>query len=377
MKLIVTAFVTVDGVIEAPGMEEHRDGKNAWALRVQDEETEEFNQGQVFGAEALLLGRTTYQIWAAFWPTATGDERLARRVNELPKYVVSRTLKTADWNNSTLISADVVNEVTRLKEQPGGDLLVYGSADLVDELLRNDLIDEYRLLLHPVILGSGKRLFRDGIDTHHLRLAGSRTFSSGVVLLTYEPEQQIPTSRYVADYSWTQEQVRSLQAAQNVDRVLATVLFTDIVDSTGRAAALGDRAWRQLLDRHDEVARTEVSRWIGQFIKSTGDGILATFDAPTRALRCAFGFRDGLGRLGLEMRAAIHTGEIERREADVGGIGVHIAARTLAEAGPRQVVVTRTVRDLATGTDLAFAPLGSVSLRGIPGHWELFEASLG
>jgi class 3 adenylate cyclase len=377
VKLIVTAFVTVDGVIEGPGHDEHRDGKNAWALRVQSEEDGWFNRNHVFSAEALLLGRKTYQIWAAFWPTATGDEELVRRMNDLPKYVVSATLKQANWNNSTLISGDVVREITRLKDQPGGDLLVFGSADLVDTVLEHDLIDEYRLFFYPVILGSGKHLFRDGIDLHHLRLVDSRTFSSGVVLLTYRPEQDVPTSRYVADYSWTQEQVRSLHAAENVDRVLATVLFTDLVDSTGRAAALGDRDWRRLLDRHDEAARAGVNRWIGQLVKRTGDGILATFDAPTRALRCAFDLREAMSRLGLEMRAAIHTGEIERRELDVGGIGVHIASRALDLAGPGQIVVTRTVRDLATGTDLGFDPLGSVSLRGIPGQWELFVASLG
>jgi class 3 adenylate cyclase len=100
--------------------------------------------------------------------------------------------------------------------------------------------------------------------------------------------------------------------------VLATILFTDIVDSTARAASLGDRQWRQLLDRHDEVARTEVERWHGAFVKTTGDGILATFDTPTRALRCAFGMGEALSRLGLEIRVAIHTGEVERRKDDVG-----------------------------------------------------------
>lgn len=112
MKLIVTSFVTVDGVIEGPGHDEHRDGKNAWALRVQNEEDGWFNRNHVFKAEAFLLGRKTYQIWAAFWPTATGDEELARRVNEIPKYVVSATLKKADWNNTTLISGEVVREIT-------------------------------------------------------------------------------------------------------------------------------------------------------------------------------------------------------------------------------------------------------------------------
>jgi class 3 adenylate cyclase len=198
-----------------------------------------------------------------------------------------------------------------------------------------------------------------------------------VVLLVYRPESEMPTSEYVETYAWDREQVRSLHAAQNTDRVLATVLFTDIVDSTGRAAELGDRGWRQLLDRHDQVSRAEVTRWHGQFVKSTGDGLLATFDAPTRALRCAFGLKEALGPLALEIRAAIHTGEVEMREGDIGGIGVHIASRALSEAGPGRVVVTRTVRDLATGTDLRFSPLGSVGLRGVPGQWELFEATAG
>jgi class 3 adenylate cyclase len=232
-------------------------------------------------------------------------------------------------------------------------------------------------MVFPVILGSGKRLFRDGSDVQYMRLVESRTFSTGVVLLIYQPAAQEPTSQYVDTFSWTQEQIRSLTAAQDTNRVLATVMFTDIVDSTGRAAALGDRSWRQLLDRHDELARAEVERWHGHFIKTTGDGILATFDAPTRALRCAVGLRDALDDLGLHIRAAIHTGEIEIRGGDVGGIGVHIAARALTTAGDKEVVVTRTVRDLATGTDLVFTSLGSVSLRGMPGEWELFNASAG
>jgi class 3 adenylate cyclase len=119
-----------------------------------------------------------------------------------------------------------------------------------------------------------------------------------------------------------------------------------------------------------------VNRWMGQHVESTGDGIMATFDAPTRALRCAFALHQAVHALGLEMRAAIHTGEIERREGGYGGIGVHIAARVMGQAGADQVVVTRTVRDLATGTDLVFEPMGSVSLRGVPGEWELYLASL-
>ena len=151
--------------------------------------------------------------------------------------------------------------------------------------MKHNLVDEYRLLLYPLVLGSGKHLFRDRIDTQFLRLTQSRVFSSGVVLLVYEPEAATPTSQFVEEYTWTDEQVRSLQAAQNADRILATVLFTDIVESTAKAAEVGDRAWRRLMDQHLQMAQSEVHRWMGQHIESTGDGIMATFD--TRLGRCA------------------------------------------------------------------------------------------
>jgi class 3 adenylate cyclase/dihydrofolate reductase len=374
-RLIVSEFMTLDGVMEAPGFEEHRAGRNAWALRSQDEETQRFKQEELYAAGAILLGRTTYHIFALFWPEA-GDNEFTRAMNEVPKYVVSKTLKKAEWSNTTILRGEVGAEVAKLKEQQGGDILVYGSADLVAGLIKHDLVDEYRFMVFPVILGSGKRLFRDDASLKPMHLVNTRSFSSGVVLLTYQPGEELPSSPYIDEFRWTQEQIRSLHAAQDTDRVLATVLFTDIVGSTERAAALGDRAWRQLLDHHDQVARAEVGRWHGEFVKTTGDGILATFDTPTRALRCAFGLREALADLGLDIRAAIHTGEIEMRDGDIGGIGIHIASRALEEATDRGVVVTRTVRDLATGTDLSFTPLGSVGLRGVPGQWELFEVAI-
>ena len=375
MKLIVTAFVTLDGIIEAPGFDEHRSGRNAWALRFQTDEDEVYNTDQLRSAEALLLGRRTWQIWAAFWPTQTvGDQELIEKMNSIPKYVVSNTLERADWNNTTIISGDIAARVAKLKEASGGDMLVYGSPDLVDELLRHGLVDEYRLLIYPVILGSGKRLFHDRIDTHYLRLTESRMFGSGVVLLRYVPDSQIPAGRFFDEYQWTREQVRSLQAAEDIDRTLATVLFADIVDSTGRASVMGDRAWKKLLEQHQRVVRGEVERWHGQNVEFAGDGVMAVFDAPTRALRCAFGLIDAARDLGFETRAGVHTGEIERRETGVGGIAVHIAARVMGAAAPSQVVVTKTIRDLVTGTDLTFQPLGETTLRGVPGQWEIFEA---
>src|SRR6476469_8305165 len=166
MRLVVTAFMTLDGVVEAPGFDEHRDGRNAWALRVQREEDEAYNEGQLRSAEALLLGRRTWQIWAAFWPTATGP--LSEQLNAMPKYVVSNSLERTDWNNTTILSGDVRVRIEELKAQPGGELVVYGSPGLVAYLLKHELVDEYRILVYPVILGSGKRLFGDRVDLHHL-----------------------------------------------------------------------------------------------------------------------------------------------------------------------------------------------------------------
>jgi len=378
MRLVVVEFMTLDGVMEAPGFEEHRTGRNGWAMRVSDAELQSFSGQQIDRAGALLFGRTTFNIWAAFWPTAPEPAApMAARIEALPKYVVSRTLPDSDWANTTVLRGDLEAEIRRLKAQDGGELLAYGSADLVAGLLELDLVDEMRILLFPVILGSGKRLFRDEADLRYLRLASLSTTASGVVILTYERAGADPQTAEdaAAAYFWTDDQRQYLRAAEETDRVLATVLFTDIVDSTGRAAELGDREWRRMLDRHDTAARTEVERWRGTLVKSTGDGILARFDSPSRALRAALSLHQAAKRIGIEIRAAIHTGEVEIRSDDLGGIGVHIASRVLAQAGPGEVVVTRTVRDLVAGLDVAFSSRGSVTLRGVPGEWELFEAS--
>jgi class 3 adenylate cyclase len=158
-------------------------------------------------------------------------------------------------------------------------------------------------------------------------------------------------------------------------RVLATVVFTDIVGSTERAIRLGDRRWRELLTVHDELARRLIEEFQGRLVKMTGDGILATFDGPGRAIRCAAALRDELRSIGLQIRVGLHTGEVELRDGDVGGVAVHIAARVMAAAKPGEVVTSRTVRDLIFGSDIAVEDRGEHALKGIDGTWRLYAVN--
>ena len=159
------------------------------------------------------------------------------------------------------------------------------------------------------------------------------------------------------------------------DRVMVTVLFTDIVASTEQAGAIGDRQWKNRLDLHDELSRRRVHEHGGTLVETTGDGILATFDGPGRAIRCALDLHRELERVGLPIRAGLHAGEVERRGARVGGIAIHIAARVLAMAGGSEVLVSRTVRDLVTGSNIAFEDRGSHKLKGVEGEWRLYAVA--
>ena len=156
------------------------------------------------------------------------------------------------------------------------------------------------------------------------------------------------------------------------DRMLATVLFTDICDSTARAAEMGDRGWRFLLERHDALFRQALDRHRGREVKRTGDGFLATFDGPARAIRCAASVAEAMGSLGLQIRAGLHTGELEVMDSDVGGLAVHIASRVMGAAGPNEVLVSGTVKDLVVGSGIDFEDRGERELRGVPGEWRLY-----
>lgn len=160
-----------------------------------------------------------------------------------------------------------------------------------------------------------------------------------------------------------------------LERILATVLFTDIVDSTNRAVQIGDQRWRGLLDNHDEVSNRLIRKHRGTLVKSTGDGILAPFDGPGRAVRCALALSEETKSIGLPVRAGLHCGEVEVRGNDIGGIAVHAAARVMSQSGSSEVLVSRVVTDLVAGTDLKFSERGSYELKGLPGKWDLFSAS--
>ncbi|MDP9319977.1 MAG: adenylate/guanylate cyclase domain-containing protein [Chloroflexota bacterium] len=169
-----------------------------------------------------------------------------------------------------------------------------------------------------------------------------------------------------------EEFITGTRRAPDVDRVLATVLLTDMVGSTDRAVRLGDRKWREVLDTHDEIVRAQLEAFRGRLHRATGDGVLATFDGPARSIRCAQAIRDRLRDSGIDIRSGLHAGEIELRGDEIGGIAVHIAARIEAEAGTGEILCSSTVRDLVTGSDLSFVDRGRRQLKGVPQEWQLY-----
>jgi class 3 adenylate cyclase len=171
-----------------------------------------------------------------------------------------------------------------------------------------------------------------------------------------------------------EEFLTGVRTGSDPDRVLTTLLFTDIVDSTTRAAEMGDRRWRDLLDQHHDLVRAELDRFGGREITTTGDGFFARFDSPAQAVRCALSATDGITSLGVQIRAGVHTGEVEVRGADLGGLAVHIGARVAAAAHPGEVLVSSTVKDLLAGSGVPFEDRGEHELKGVPGAWHLFAA---
>jgi dihydrofolate reductase len=187
-RIVVTEFMSLDGVIDSPGGDNDF-VRGGWTFRFQDPEGFRYKLEELQQHDALLLGRVTYEGFAAAWPGRTDEAGFADKMNGMPKYVVSTTFDqdALTWENSTVISANVAEEIARLKEQPGGDILVAGSGALVRTLMAHDLVDEYRLMVFPIVLGTGKKLFGDTDDSVVLELADSQVLDTGTLILTYHP----------------------------------------------------------------------------------------------------------------------------------------------------------------------------------------------
>jgi class 3 adenylate cyclase len=251
----------------------------------------------------------------------------------------------------------------RLASSPGAATALLSSYMEIDVRAALPLVDAPTLVVHR----TGDRM----ISRAHGQYVANHI--DGARLVEVEGTDHFwwtETADHILDE--VEEFLTGARSVREPDRVLASVLFTDIVDSTRQAAGLGDKGWRLLLDRHDALAERQVTRHGGRLIKTTGDGILATFDGPARSVRCAQAISDGAQALGIDVRAGVHTGEVELRGDDIAGLGVNIAARIEALAQPGEVLVSRTVTDLVVGSGIEFDNQGEHELKGVPGLWQVF-----
>ncbi len=266
-------------------------------------------------------------------------ELLPNQGDEAQLGLFERLSASPGMAKATMLSAARLDVTDLLKSVSVPTLIVHAKDDLVP-------VQGARLIAEKI---PGARLLEvDGVD--------HAPWFSEPELIVGEIEQLLTGSRH----------------APEPTRVLATVLFTDIVGSTERAAELGDAAWRTVLERHDELTRQVVTQFGGTAVKSTGDGFLAVFEGPAGAIRCTEAIRGALAREGITIRAGLHAGEIERMGDDVGGLGVHIGARVCSKAEAGEILVSRTIGDLVVGSGIGFSPRGSHELKGVPGEWQLF-----
>ncbi len=316
----------------------------------------------LYGALASWIRREDY-------PWRSNPEELA----------ASRDLMEQYWGSGLVIGSMLpLGEVTEANMEDFGavemDCASPGAMSRLE--LMNSLIDVRAILPAVsvptlVVHATGDASFPEG-EYIARRIPGARflpiEFPAHISIL----ENSGPIVEWIDDFA---EFVTGVRPVGFVDRVLSTVLYTDIVDSTARASTLGDTEWKQLLDQHDRLVAREIDRHRGILVKTTGDGALARFDGPARAVSCGLAIADAAPELGLEVRAGLHTGEIELRGDDIGGISAHVGARVAALAGSREVLVSRTVRDLVAGSGLSFVDRGEHELKGVPDRWQVFAAS--
>jgi DNA-binding NarL/FixJ family response regulator len=291
---------------------------------------------------------------------------------------------------------DAEDDIEVVGEADNGEAALRMAAELTPDVVlmdirmpRMDGLEATRRIVEDRHLDRTRIVILTTFDVDEYVFEALRVGASGFLVKDTEPEVLLQGVRAVARGdallspgvtrrligAFSASQATAFPSGSDPDRVLATVMFSDIVASTERAAQIGDRRWRAVLDRHDELVREQLAAHGGQQINTTGDGFLALFDAPARAIRCAVAIRDKIGALGIEVRIGLHSGEVELRGDDVGGIAVHIGARVTASASAGDIIVSSTVKDLVTGSGIGFLDRGGHILKGVPGRWRLFAVA--
>jgi class 3 adenylate cyclase len=367
-----------DRAPQLPPMEEQMDDVLA-VLEAAGSKSAAFFGNSQAGPMAILFGashpeRTTALVLYATYARPRWDDAYpwGRTADWMDDYA---RLIDEQWGSGVFLSQVAP---TRVADEPFRqwcsrfERLSYGPGNALAYFRMNAQIDVRAILptlrVPTLVLQRRGDAYRDFGNARYLseHIPGARLVElSGVDHLPY-----LGDSDAILDE--VEEFLTGVRPPPERDRVLATVLFTDVVGSTERASAIGDRAWKDLLERHHALVRHELGRFRGREIDTAGDGFLATFDGPARAVRCALAVVETVRGLGLEIRAGVHTGEIELIGEGVGGIAVHIGARVAAMAAPSQVLVSGTVKDLVTGSGIEFEDHGAFPLKGVPGTWRLF-----